>query len=238
MSLHKNVSDYIMQKINAGEWKKGDQIPREIDLCRQFSVSRSTVRAALMNLVNQGYLTRVKGKGTYISKPKMLEQTTIFIESFAQELLSRGLTVKTELLEFCLVPATPQLAQRMNIKPEEKLLKITRLRYADKAFDTGPVVLTTSYFPASFASFVQEYNLEKTAMFQVLKENGLERKVFEKEISVKILSEKECRLLGESKDALAVCISSMAWDQHERELEYSESNYPVDKNKFIFRIRT
>lgn len=237
MSLHENVSEYILDKISSGEWKKGEMIPKEVDLCEQLGVSRSTVRTAMSRLVNDGYLNRVKGKGTYVTTPKRLEASTIFIESFAQELAGRGLKAKTELLEFRMVEADAPIAERMNLPQGANVLKIKRLRYAEHAFEAGPVVLTTSYFPAEYNEFIQQYDLEQAPMFKVLMENGLERKLFEKEICVKVLTDKECRLLGEPKDALAVCILSMAWDQHQRPLEYSESNYPVSRNRFIFRVR-
>ncbi len=237
MPLHAQVWDYMMQKIESGEWKKGGMIPKEIDLCQQLSVSRSTVRTAMSKLVREGYLNRVKGKGTFVAQPAHIEETTIFLESFAQELQTRGLTAKTELLEFREVMPDALLAERMRVPEGGSLLKITRLRYADKAFDTGPIVLTTSYFPVAYAGFIQRYNLEEVPMHRALRENGLDRKLFEKEITCKVLEDKEARLLGVPGGAMAVCITSMAWDQNQRELEYSVSNYPVGKNKFIIRIR-
>ncbi|MDL2318114.1 GntR family transcriptional regulator [Eubacteriales bacterium OttesenSCG-928-A19] len=238
MSLHEKVSDHVLQKIQSGEWKKGAMIPKEMDLCEQLGVSRSTVRTAMARLVSDGYLSRVKGKGTYVTSPRVIESSTIFIESFAQELAGRGLTAKTELLKFHMTPAKADVAEKLRVPEGESVLKIQRLRYAEKSFEEGPIVLSTSYFPRVYVEFIERYDLEKMSMHEVLHENGLKRELFEKEISVKVLSDKACRLLGEKKGALAVSVTSIAWDQNGHELEYSVSDYPVTRNRFILRVHS
>ena len=84
--LHAQISEYIMTKIQSGEWPVGHMLPTELELCEQFGISRSSVRTAMMSLVNDGYLKRVKGKGTFVTNPMRLEDTTIFIESFAEDM--------------------------------------------------------------------------------------------------------------------------------------------------------
>mgnify|MGYP002531602315 FL=1 len=67
--LHAQISEYIMTKIQSGEWPVGHMLPTELELCEQFGISRSSVRTAMMSLVNDGYLKRVKGKGTFVTNP-------------------------------------------------------------------------------------------------------------------------------------------------------------------------
>jgi GntR family transcriptional regulator len=235
--LNLQIRDYVEDKIRTNHWKVGHLVPREMDLCRQFGVSRPTVRSALLHLVNSGYLTRIKGKGTFVSKPRLLEKSTLFIESFAEEMKDRGIATKTEVLEFRMIAAAEPVAGRLHVEKNQKVLKVTRLRYAERSFREGPIVLTTSYFPERLAHFIQKYDLEKTSIHHVLRENGIERTTFEKELGVKVLRGKECRLLGAEENSLAVFITSVVWDQDEKEMEYCESCYPADRNRFIVQIR-
>ena len=235
--LHAQIRDYVSEKISSNQWKVGDMLPKEVDLCRQFGVSRPTVRLALLHLVNSGYLTRVKGKGTFVSRPRVLEQSTLFIESFAEELKHRGLAVKTEVLEFRMVPADGQVCAKLRIAKGQDVLKLTRLRYAENSFREGPVVLTTSYFPEGLARFIQRYDMETSTLHQVFKENGIEQGTCEKELGVRSLSGRDCRLLGAEEKALAVFITSVVYDRDEREIEYCESCYPADRNRFLIKIR-
>ena len=104
-----NCSTEILEKIKTEEWKKGQLIPSEKEFCEQFQVSRPTVRAAIAYLANQGYLVTVKGKGTFVSKPKIVEDTTVFLESFSKEMATKGISVQTEVLEQRMIAADEEV---------------------------------------------------------------------------------------------------------------------------------
>ena len=95
-SLYSKIADEIQMKIDTGEFSEGDMLPKETELCEQYNVSRPTVRAALMQLVNLGMLKRIKGKGTFVKKTQIvLENSSLFIESFNEEHMKR---MKTEIV--------------------------------------------------------------------------------------------------------------------------------------------
>ena len=225
MPLYDKVLKSMQEKIRSGEWAAGEMIPREIDLCAMYDVSRSTIRMAMSRLVDAGALTRIKGMGTYVTGKQKLESSSLFITSFAQELEGRGLTPCTELLTFCTVPAVP-----------ERLLKITRLRYVKDNFEHGPMVLTTSHFAARFFDLMQDADLEKSPLYSILLERGYTRRTFEKNLTARVLTDRESHMMGVATGALAILITSVSWDQNKKPLEYSSSLYPIDKNEFALRI--
>lgn len=61
--------DELKASIDNGEYKKGDLLPSENDLCKTYSTTRSTVRQALTGLTNLGYIVRKHGKGSIVSEP-------------------------------------------------------------------------------------------------------------------------------------------------------------------------
>jgi GntR family transcriptional regulator len=225
-----------MDKIRSGEWHTDQMIPTEKEFCAAFGVSRQTVRTALQKLVYDGYLVRTKGKGTFVSKPKTLERSSIFIESFAEEMKQQGLIIKTEVLEFRVISAPAEVLKCLKIPSEKEVIKLTRLRYVKGSFDKGPIVLSTSYYPARL-SFILKQDLEQVSMHQVFESQGITRKFLEKELFVITLGLKESLLLGQTRDAPAMFIKSLAWDQNNQPLEYSESCYPAERNRFILRVQ-
>ena len=70
--LYYQLKLHIESQIRSGIWRPGDQVPSESDLGEKFHISRTTVRQALGELVNQGLLTRVQGKGTFVAHPRNL----------------------------------------------------------------------------------------------------------------------------------------------------------------------
>ena len=83
------IKNHILQRIHAGEWKEGDQIPTEAALGRQFGVARMTVNRALRELAAEQSVSRIQGAGTYVAQQKY-QSTLVAIRSIADEVRARG----------------------------------------------------------------------------------------------------------------------------------------------------
>lgn len=68
LPLYYQVENYMRDKIVKGEWPGGTQIPTEVQLMELFGVSRATLRQAISDLCNDGFLNRVQGKGTFVTE--------------------------------------------------------------------------------------------------------------------------------------------------------------------------
>ena len=98
----------IRDKILCGEYRLGEPIPTEDQLQKFYGVSRTTVRLALAKLVNEGYIRRQQGKGTYVNpkglvtkgQPKSLLRDMFGVKSTTQIIQSAGMKVRTEVLHF------------------------------------------------------------------------------------------------------------------------------------------
>ncbi|MBE9894186.1 MULTISPECIES: GntR family transcriptional regulator [unclassified Enterococcus] len=67
---YEQLADILREKIRLGTYQEGDAIPSEATLQEEFHYSRHTVRQAIAVLVNEGYLRKERGSGTYVSKPE------------------------------------------------------------------------------------------------------------------------------------------------------------------------
>ena len=239
--LYSKVSDYIMKKIQSGEWPVGHMLPAEMELCRQFGLSRPSVRTALLSLVNSGYLVRTKGKGTFVTMPQRLEESTLFIESFAEESRKQGREIKTEVLELRVMRADEKIRTCLQLSEGATVIKLTRLRYSYDGTDNGPsesgsIVLTTSYFTEKL-HFLQQYDFHTTSVHQAMAEHGFARKYMEKRINVAQLDHRACRLIGIENGSSALLVTSLTKDANDELIEYCESLYPTSRNEFILKIR-
>lgn len=68
--LYSQLKNLIIDKIATGEYREESKIPSEQELCEQYDISRPTVRQAISELTNNGYLYKEKGKGTFVAKSK------------------------------------------------------------------------------------------------------------------------------------------------------------------------
>ncbi len=120
----------------------GSRIPSERDLATQWGVARMTARKAIETLTGEGWLDRRHGSGTYVAQ--MPYAKTLGLSSFTADMLRRGLTPSSRVLDFDLVPADPATAARLDIDEGSEVVRFTRLRLADDE----PIAVETTWIPS------------------------------------------------------------------------------------------
>jgi len=111
---YQGIKDFILARIDAGQWAEGDQVPSENELAREFKVARMTVNRALRELTAEQVLTRVQGAGTFVAQPKY-ESTLVAIRSISDEIVARGHRYRADVLEIGSRRADAALAAEMQI---------------------------------------------------------------------------------------------------------------------------
>ena len=120
----------------------GSPVPPERELARSYGTSRTTVRQALAELVVEGRLLRMQGKGTFVAKPKVAQ--LLELASYTEGMRAHGLHPETKILDIGYVTADEQLAALLGIRSGGRALRIHRLRLADGE----PMSIDTSHLPA------------------------------------------------------------------------------------------
>src|SRR5690349_24938010 len=98
------LKEIIRERIMAGEWEPGALIPSERELCEQYGISRMTARQSITELVNEGYLYREQGKGTFVAQPKITQSLTT-LTSFTEDMKARAQRPITRVLSREMYPA-------------------------------------------------------------------------------------------------------------------------------------
>ncbi len=130
LPIYHQLYELLRSSILRGELKPGDMLPPESELIDRYQVSRITVRQALEALVNEGLIYRQQGRGTFVARPT-IAQGLVRIISFTEDMRQRGLEPGTQVLFAGLVPAPPEIADRLDIEPGEELVRLERLRLAN-----------------------------------------------------------------------------------------------------------
>ncbi|BCJ98010.1 GntR family transcriptional regulator [Anaerocolumna chitinilytica] len=76
---YETVKHAILNQIHTGELHTGDKLPNEEDYMKLFNVSGITIRKALTELANEGYIVRIKRKGSFVNNPKITENQSHLI---------------------------------------------------------------------------------------------------------------------------------------------------------------
>ena len=114
--LYQQIKQYILEKIENGEWKARMKIQSESELVAATGFSRMTVHRALRELAAEGRLTRRQGQGTFVAEKKP-QSALLEIHSIADEISARGGDHSCEVHLLQEEKARPELAQSMGLQP-------------------------------------------------------------------------------------------------------------------------
>ncbi len=128
--IYKNIENYLMNLIQSGQLKEGDLIPSEKQLTEQFNVTRMTVRSALNNMVNGGYITRRRGVGSIVIANNIYDNISR-VSGFTKEMENKGYKVSNLLLDLNIIQADEILKEKLNLEENENVWEIKRVRIAD-----------------------------------------------------------------------------------------------------------
>jgi GntR family transcriptional regulator len=138
---HAQLRETLRKQI--GSLQPDQPIPSEHELCAQYDVSRITVRKALADLIHEGLLYTVQGKGTFVAARKFRIEWAHEMAGFHADMARRGLQVKVRVLEQAIVAADQRVAEELNLRLGDPVVKIVRLRFVDDQ----PFDIATNYTP-------------------------------------------------------------------------------------------
>ncbi len=226
--LYVQLKNSLLGQIGSSSLLPHQQLPSERELCEQFGVSRTTVRQAINEMIHEGLVYSRAGKGTFVSEPKINQQLRN-LTGFSQDVIERGGAPSSQILEARLIPATPDLAERLQVPLEAELVLLARLRLANGV----PLAIETSYLNHSFCSGILRYNFAHESLYRVLQTEYQLRLVrAEQTIEAGLGNSQELLLLQIHPPAAVLKMERLTTTDQEVRLEYTVSVYRGDRYKF------
>jgi GntR family transcriptional regulator len=142
----------------------GGALPSERQLSVDLGVSRLTLRAAVDELVREGYLVRRRGSGTFVREPKIAQELTM--TSFSEEMRRRGMTPGSRTLSLETTTAGAYLGRCLHVSPSERVVVAKRLRLADGE----SMAIETLHVPESLVPGLEPKDLDRGSFYELLAE--------------------------------------------------------------------
>ncbi|GGJ98408.1 HTH-type transcriptional repressor YvoA [Lentibacillus kapialis] len=165
--IYMQIADDIRNKILNEEYKINSKIPTEDMIVEQYDVSRMTGRQAVTELVNEGLVYRVHGKGVFVSRKK-LERNLNRLNGFYEDMKEKGYTPGSKIIKFHKRLPTQREQHILLMKSNQEVYYIRRIRYIDDI----PIALQSLIVPVHRVPNLDCIDLNQRSFYSYLEENG------------------------------------------------------------------
>ncbi|MDF8365988.1 GntR family transcriptional regulator [Achromobacter anxifer] len=230
--LYARVETALAAEIAAGSLSPGSQLPTEDQLIQRFAVSRTTVRKAVENLVARGLVEIRRGKGTFVTEPKLTQALT-GLSGFVEDMEALGRRATARLLDKRPVPATEDVARQLGVARGAMVYRIERVRLADGV----ALSFDETYLPLDIGEKVASNDLEAEPIFDLL-ELRYDLPLIEAEYQLEavIADERVALALGIAAGSPIFLIERTSYTEGQRPVDYEKLYYRGDLIRFSTRL--
>ncbi len=227
--LYYQLKEQIKQNILDGEYKDGDLIPSERELSDNYELSSTTIRRALNDLVQENFLERKAGKGTFVRRKKV-KRDLLKVIGFTKNMTQMGLTPTTKVLSNKVVTANAFARERLGLEKGDKVVKLERLRLADDV----PMMLETRYIRTDLCPNIEQEELS-SSLWRVFDEKyGLKPNRHTQGMMIVTLSGHAAALLTLNDNSVVFLIKGVTYVKKNEPIECEKSLYRSDKYELTF----
>lgn len=153
----------LLKQIRSGKFEEFDRFYSDTELVEKFDVSRGTIREAVKMLIQQGYIVREQGKGTFVTSPT-IEQDSDQLIGFTELMQKNDIQPSAKVVAKDIVEPPANLVSLMHLGEGDKLAHIIRVRFGDDQ----PFIIERSYFVYDFFEPIYEMDLQANSIFGLL----------------------------------------------------------------------
>ena len=231
--MHYRLQQEIRRRIENGEWVPGSVIPPERKIAQESAVSLGTVRTAILNLVSEGLLYRIQGKGTLVSGTRMIRENIRYYR-FTEDFGKREAVPQLRLLDLTKVEGRPEVNRRLKSDKAEELYRLRRLVLISRR----PAVFSVSYLPCRLFAGLEEFprsRFEKVPLYLALEDHfGLPTLSNSELITIVFAGSEEAAILRIAEGTPILTMEMLAFTYRNRPYEYRIS-YCLSERRKLFR---
>jgi GntR family transcriptional regulator len=230
--LYFQIQSQLLKMINSGKLRAGDSLPGEEELGHVYGVSRMTSRQALQVLKQQGFASRQRGRGTFVTQPKV-EKDITHLSGFTAEMHALGMKATSRVLVAEVIPAAAEVAAQLAVEVTSPIFRLRRLRLADGL----PVAIEEGCLPLGLCPGIQKFDFSRVSLYTTLRERYAIRVSSASEIlEARAATRQEAKLLEIKSRSSLLIISRTLWSVEGKPIETTRSSYRGDRYRAVLRI--
>ncbi len=230
--MYDQLRQLIIDHIEREGLQPGDGLPGEHRLCEQYGISRTVVRQALAQLEHEGLVERVKGKGTFVARPRTSESLVHTLEGLYDEVERRGGHVHSDVLRHERTVADGEVAAALEVPPGSPVVVLERLRYVDG----DAWSLSTTWMPEDVGGLTLGVDLTESSLYGLLRDHGIRATHGVRSAEATVATHEQAQHLGVSAGSALLRLRSVSRDDDDRVIEFFLAYHRGDRSRFEFQL--
>lgn len=232
LPLYAQIEAVLAASILDGTLPPGSRLPPEDSLIARFAVSRTTIRTTIQNLARRGLVEIQRGKGTFVTEPKITQELTE-LSGFVEDMEALGRRATARVLDQQVIAASDIVARQLALAPGASVVRIQRVRLADGS----PLSFDETYLPLDLGERVMGDNLETEPIFALL-EQKYSTPLIEAEYRLEAISADAAvaRALEITAESPVFLIERTSYSSLHRPVDYERLHYRGDRIRFVTRL--
>ena len=232
LPLYAQVENVIIDRIANGSLAPGSRLPSEDSLVQEYAVSRTTIRAAIQSLVQRGLVEIRRGKGTFVTHPKITHELTE-LTGFVEDMQALGRQPIAKVLDQQIVAANQVVARRLALPQGTPVVRIQRVRLAD----SRPLSYDETYLLKELGEMVIADNLDTEPIFSLL-EQKYNTPLVEAEYQLEAVCADAtvAKALRTGVGSAIFLIGRTSYSIGHRPVDYEKLHYRGDQIRFVTRL--
>lgn len=229
--LYAQIRSALRERILDGTYQPHQQLPSESELMAAYGVSRITVRQALSDLLNEGLIFTVHGKGSYVSKPKAF-QDLARLQGFGEAMRQMGYETYARVLSLRSVVPSPQVREKLG-PAHKRVTELQRLRFLNRE----PISLDVTYVPLAIGERLAKEDLAARDVFLILENDyGLALGHADLQIGSTLADERLAAQLRVEQGAPVLFIERLTHTAGGMPIDYEHLYYRGDAFQYKVRV--
>jgi len=217
------------EKIKSGEVKAGEAIPSENDLALTYETSRETIRKALNLLAQNGFIQKIRGKGSIVLDVQKMSFPISGLVSFKEISKTFHSEATTTVHDFGLIRPNPFLKQQLQTSSKDEIWKVIRSR----TIGGERIILDKDYFLKKYVPTLTKQICEGSIYDYLENEIKLKISFAKKEIVVEECTSEDREHLDLEGFSHIVVVKNYVYLENACLFQYTESRHRLDKFRFV-----
>ncbi|NSY18447.1 GntR family transcriptional regulator [Neorhizobium sp. AL 9.2.2] len=226
--LYHQVHLVLRERIEQGYYGPNGMLPAEMELAREFDVSRITVARAINELAQQGFVERRRGAGTRIVTRDLPPPVPANIDGLLENLADMGNRTKAKVLEFGFVLPPLEARQELQVGPNELVQRAVRVR----SHNGEPFSYLTSFVPGYIGQHLSEEDMNAGSLMSLFERHGIKIGSARQSFSAALADPKIGQALAVPVGTPLLAITRTVLDIEERGVEYIRILYRTDRYQY------